>query len=270
MPDLVICMIQSDLAWEDKVANMGRFREKVLGLKESSDIVLLPEMFTTGFTMNASAVAEEMDGPTVAWMKDLARESERVIAGSFVCREEGKHYNRFLWMRPDGSFDKYDKKHLFRMADEDSHYSAGNELVLIEHKGWKIRPMVCYDLRFPVWSRNRHRVENGRALAEYDVLLYVANWPEVRVTAWDILLRARAVENQVYCLGVNRVGMDGLNKNYCGHSAAIDPRGKYLLSPTVQGEAIYTLTLNRKDLEDFREKFPQGLDADDFSLSDDV
>ena len=270
MADLVISLIQADLTWEDRKKNLSYFKEKIHSLQDGSDIVMLPEMFTTGFTMNAENVAETMDGESVNWMREMAERTGKVMVGSFVCLDNDKYFNRFIWMRPDGSFEKYDKKHLFRMANEDDHYAAGNDRLVVEHKGWKIRPLVCYDLRFPVWSRNRHRIENGKAIPDYDVLLYVANWPEARTSAWDILLRARAVENQVYCLGVNRVGTDGKGIEYSGHSAAIDPKGNYLLAPVHKNEGVYTVTLNRTELDDFREKFPQGLDADAFQLADDV
>ncbi len=203
-----------------------------------------------------------MSGPTVNWMALMAKKVSAVICGSIVIESEGKIYNRFIWMRPDGSHSHYDKRHLFRMADEDKHYTSGNTNITVELKGWKIRPLVCYDLRFPVWSRNRSTNEGN----EFDILIYVANWPAPRVNAWDILLQARAVENQVYCVGLNRVGEDGSGKKYLGHSAVIDPKGNYLLNPVERLEGVYHSTLNYKELSLFREKFPQGLDADDFKI----
>ena len=238
-----------------------------MAVKAESDIILLPEMFTTGFSMNAATLAEDMSGSTVRWMIKMAKESEKVIAGSIMVVDEGKYYNRFIWMNPDGSYQYYDKKHLFRMANEDASYSSGSTQLIIDYKGWKIRPLICYDLRFPVWSRNKYSRNDSQYSPDYDVVLYVANWPEVRVSAWDVLLRARAMENQAYCIGVNRVGTDGTRKNYVGHTAAIDPKGNYILDPVHKTEGTYTVSLDKKSLEDYRSKFPQGLDADDFELT---
>ncbi|MEQ8324105.1 MAG: amidohydrolase [Vicingaceae bacterium] len=267
MSDLKISLIQTELFWENKRANFEFLARKIAELKGKTDIVLLPEMFSTGFTMNAKILAESMDGNTISWMHQQAKEYGLVVAGSFICNEQGKYYNRFVWMPPDGNPIHYDKKHLFRMAKEEAHYSPGNHLKTIEYNNWKIRPMVCYDLRFPVWSSNRVNQTQGSLNPAFDVLLYVANWPKVRVSAWDILLRARAVENQVYCLGVNRVGEDGNGKVYSGHSAVIEPKGSYLLEPVIDIEGSFTVALNKSYLEDYRKKFPQGLDADQFELT---
>lgn len=249
------------------MANLSMFSDKLSAIRDESDIVLLPEMFTTGFSMNAVDLAEDMNGSTVLWMKKKAKEFNRVIAGSMIAVDDGRYYNRFIWMNPDGSYQYYDKKHLFRMANEEAFYSSGSKQLVIDFKGWKIRPLICYDLRFPVWSRNKNTGKSNQGSPSYDVVLYVANWPEVRVSAWDILLRARAMENQVYCLGVNRVGTDGTGKDYVGHSTAIDPKGNYILDPIHKIEGSYTVTLEKKYLEDYRSKFPQGLDADEFELT---
>jgi omega-amidase len=243
------------------------FSTKISAIQADTDIVLLPEMFTTGFSMNTSTLAEDMGGSTVLWMKKMAANVNKVIAGSLMVIDEGNYYNRFIWMNPDGSYQFYDKKHLFRMAKEEAFYSSGTKQLVIDYKGWKIRPLICYDLRFPVWSRNKNINKNDRLSPNYDVVLYVANWPEVRVSAWDVLLRARAMENQAYCLGVNRVGTDGSGKEYVGHSAAIDPKGNYLLDPVHTTEGTYTVSLDKNSLEGYRNKFPQGLDADNFELT---
>jgi predicted amidohydrolase len=170
-------------------------------------------------------------------------------------------------MNPDGAFHYYDKKHLFRMAKEDAFYSSGSKQLIIEYKGWKIRPLICYDLRFPVWSRNKNTIKDRQISPDYDVVLYVANWPEVRVSTWDVLLRARAMENQAFCLGVNRIGKDGTGKDYVGHSTAIDPKGNYIIDPIHKIEGTHTVSLDKTFLEDYRSKFPQGLDADNFELA---
>ena len=263
---LSFALFQSPLHWEDRKGNLEMFSDKISNLRSDCDIIVLPEMFSTGFTMNAGHLAEDMKGSTVSWMREEAAKSGKIITGSFIAAEDGKFYNRLVWMDPSGSYQHYDKKHLFRMADEDAHYSSGNQNITVKCKGWKIRPLICYDLRFPVWSRNRFMKLDNNLEAEYDVLLYVANWPAARSLAWDILLRARAVENQVYCVGLNRVGRDGLGKDYNGHSAVVSPKGDYLLAPVDGEEGLLEVTLDPYELSSFREKFPQGLDADDFRL----
>ncbi len=267
MPNIRFALIQSELHWENADENLAMFSTKINSVSQNCDIILLPEMFNTGFTMNVEKVSEDMSGKTFHWIKEIASKTGKVICGSFICSEDGKYFNRLIWMNPSGEFQHYDKRHLFRMAGEDEHFSGGEHNILVEYKGWKIRPLICYDLRFPVWSRNKHRVENGKAIPEFDVLLYVANWPDVRSLPWDALLRARAIENQVYCIGLNRIGMDGNNKEYNGHSAVIDPKGNYLLEPAHMNNEIYEVELNFEDLQNFRDKFPQGLDADDFTLA---
>lgn len=264
---LIFGLMQLNLHWEDKARNLQHISRKIDELDFDCDVLVLPEMFSTGFTMNAKELAEDMAGPTMDWIRETARKTGKMIVGSFIAEEKNRYFNRLVWMNPDGSFQFYDKKHLFRMAEEDAYYTAGNKNITIEVKGWKIRPLICYDLRFPVWSRNRHEIIDGNAVPEFDVLLYVANWPAVRSLPWDVLLRARAVENQVYCIGLNRVGMDGLEKEYNGHSAVIGPKGDYLLGPLNEKEGIFQVSINLQELMAFREKFPQGLDADNFELS---
>lgn len=257
---LRVTLAQSDLAWHDPDANRTRFAALLEPLAGRTDLVVLPEMFTTGFTMAASSVAEPADGPTVDWMRAMAAKLQAVVTGSIATEQGGKHFNRLVWMRPDGSCATYDKRHLFRMAQEDEHYAAGQSRLVVDLNGWKICPLVCYDLRFPVWSRNRI----GRE-AQYDVLVYVANWPDRRRYAWQTLLRARAIENLSYCVGVNRVGHDGNDIAYKGDSAVLDFLGQPI-TPASESELVHTVELDHVALQTFRSKFPAYLDADDFEL----
>jgi omega-amidase len=257
MQDLIVALIQSPLHWESASANRAMFEEKIWQLNNTVDVIVLPEMFTTGFTMNAKALAEPMNLHTTKWMKQMAAHAKASVCGSFIVQVDGVFYNRFLWMNADGTFQTYDKKHLFRMAGEDEVYGSGTEKIIVRYKGWNICPFICYDLRFPVWSRNR---KNG-----YDVLLYVANWPEPRANAWNTLLRARAIENASYAIGVNRVGIDGIGIPYAGDSAAVDFKGQDMLNMK-NIEGVGYVTLSMKDLIDYREKFPVWKDADDFKI----
>jgi omega-amidase len=259
-PTLRVTLVQAELAWHDPDANRRRFEQLLLPLAGRTDLVVLPEMFTTGFTMAAASVAEPADGRTVDWLRMMAARMNSVVAGSVATQDGNAQFNRLIWMRPDGTHESYDKRHLFRMAHEHEHYSAGTRRLLVDLAGWKICPMVCYDLRFPVWSRNRLGSATG-----YDVLVYVANWPERRRHAWQTLLRARAIENLCYCIGVNRVGKDGNDVSYSGDSAAIDFLGQPMTS-AVESEFVQTVMLERAALDTFRSKFPAHLDADDFSL----
>lgn len=265
-PKLTFALIQTDLFWEDKSKNLDHLGKKIDSINFDCDVIVLPEMFSTAFTMKAEILAEGMDGETVTWMKSMAAQSGKCVIGSLIAEEAGNHYNRLIWMNANGSYFTYDKRHLFRMADEDNFYHAGNKNILIELNGWKIRPLICYDLRFPVWSRNSYSIEDKNAIPEYDVLIYVANWPQARSLPWDALLRARAIENQAYCIGVNRIGVDGNDIPYNGHTAAIDPKGQYLLEPVENEEGVFKVSLDYNELISFREKFPQGLDADRFTL----
>jgi omega-amidase len=255
--DLRVTIVQSELHWQDAEANRTMFAEKLAATAPVTDLIVLPEMFTTGFTMEAPALAEQPEGETLQWMREQANTYDAVITGSIIVEENGQYYNRLLWVRPDGSYEYYNKKHLFRMAKEHHTYKAGDKKLRVELKGWQICPLVCYDLRFPVWSRNTGN--------RYDLLLYVANWPKARSLAWRTLLQARAIENIAYTIGVNRIGTDGNNYPYSGDSAIIHPKGHKLLETTEQ-EGIYTITLSKQDLIDFREIFPAHLDADDFEL----
>ena len=255
-PHLRVTVIQTALAWQDAEANRRRLAAHLRGLVGHTDLVALPEMFSTGFTMAAEVFAETMDGPTVGWMREEAAALGCVITGSLIVRENGRHYNRLVWARPDGTLTHYDKRHLFRMAGEQEHYSAGGRRVVVEIKGWRVRPLVCYDLRFPVWSRSR---------GDYDALLYVANWPARRAQAWTTLLRARAIENLSYVIGVNRVGTDGNGAAYAGDSVVLDFLGQSLSSEG-GGERVETTVLDLESLTAWRQSFPAHLDADDFAL----
>lgn len=251
-----IALIQSDLYWEQAFKNRNQFETKINQIDSEVDLVILPEMFATGFSMNASKMAETMQGETVLWMQTLARNKKFAIAGSLIITENNKVYNRLLFVFPSGEIQFYDKRHLFTLAGEDKIYSAGQHKVIIEYKGWKICPLICYDLRFPVFSRNVY---------EYDVLIYVANWPQIRINAWDALLKARAIENMSYIIGVNRIGEDGNKLEHNGHSQAIDFLGEYLLEPVVS-EGVFIVELNKKELIAARAKFNFLNDQDSFVL----
>lgn len=263
MQDLKITIIQSDLHWEDIGANLAMFEEKIWQIGSQTDVIVLPEMFTTGFSMNARKLAEMMNLRTFKWMKQMADQTGALVLGSFIANVHDRFYNRLLWMEPGGHFKTYDKRHLFRMAEEHQVYAPGESLLIGHWKGWRICPLICYDLRFPVWSRNRWNASLKKP--SYDVLVYVANWPQVRSNAWETLLKARAIENLSYTVGVNRVGTDGNGVEYSGNSAIISPKGEAIFS--VEGmEAIKTVELSSNSLQAYRDKFPAFLDADDFSI----
>ena len=261
MSTLIITGIQSSLHWEDKEANLQMFEEKIFSISQPTEIVVLPEMFSTGFSMQPKKLAEPMDGETVEWMKRIAAKKKIILTGSVIIEEDRNFYNRLVWVLPTGQIGYYDKRHLFAYGDEDQHYTAGKKRLIASVKGWKINLMVCYDLRFPVWSRQQGDFE-------YDVLIYVANWPERRVHAWTTLLRARAIENQSYVIGVNRTGDDGNKIPYTGESMAVDPMGEILYHKNDE-EDVFTVTLDRSDLEKTREKFPFWKDADQFKILND-
>lgn len=251
-----IALIQSNLIWENPKGNRNSFEEKINGINESVNLIVLPEMFSTGFTMNPSVVAETMQGETVLWMQALAKAKNVAITGSVVIEESGNFYNRMLFVFPSGEIEHYDKRHLFTLAGEEKVYTAGNKKLIVDYLGWKICPMICYDLRFPVFSRN---VEN------YDLLLYVASWPEKRIAAWDVLLKARAIENMSYVVAVNRIGVDGNAHPYTGHTQAIDSLGEYVLSPK-ESEAVFIVDLDREKLLSIRERMGFLNDKDAFRL----
>ncbi|WP_373521981.1 amidohydrolase [Aquiflexum sp.] len=258
---LKIALIQTDLFWKNKTANMAMLEEKIMNLEQVVDLIILPEMFSTGFTMDAKEVSEPMNLDTTKWMKQMAAQTKAVVTGSVIINDKDNYYNRLLWVTPDGKIDTYDKRHLFRMANEDAHYDMGKARKIFEWKGWKIMPQICYDLRFPVWSRNRIK-ENEM---EYDLIFYVANWPSPRIGAWDNLLQARAVENLSYSIGVNRIGTDGNEVPYCGHSAAYNYKGEKLTFSERQEEVLF-VELDLQNLKDFRRKFPAWMDSDQFDL----
>jgi omega-amidase len=261
-PGLHVALVQTVLHWQDKTANLAMLEEKIWSLKNSCDLIVLPEMFPTGFSMDSASLAEPMNLQVHKWMKQLAAQTGAVITGSAIISEGGNFYNRLLWVAPTGSTQTYDKRHLFRMANEDASFAAGTELPIFSLKGWKICPQICYDLRFPVWSRNQWK--NGEAA--YDLLFYVASWPAARVSAWDALLPARAIENLAYCLGVNRVGIDGNQISYNGHSAAYDFKGETLVN-LEDREQIQVIHLDYTALEEYRSKFPAWKDADAFRVN---
>jgi len=236
--------------------------KKILNIGEKTQVVILPEMFSTGFSMKPESLAEKMDGKTIAWMKRIAAQKKIILTGSVIIEEEGKFYNRSVWMLPNGEYGFYNKRHLFAFAGEDKHYTGGTERFIASVNGWKIALNVCYDLRFPVWARQQFDEEKA---FEYDALIYVANWPERRSTAWKTLLQARAIENQCYVIGVNRVGTDGNDIYHSGDSMVIDPLGEILYHKKDE-EDIFTITLKKDDLNGIRERFQFWRDADEFSI----
>jgi len=254
--DLNVTLVQASLAWQDPATNRRRLGELIGARPGATDLIVLPEMFTTGFTMDPAPNAETMDGPSVAWLADLARSHDVTICGSLVIGQDGRFHNRLLWMSPSGECRHYDKRHLFRMAGEHERYTAGTRRELMRLKGWRICPLICYDLRFPVWSRGADA---------FDLQLFVANWPAARSSAWRTLLPARAVENQCYCVGVNRVGTDGNGIAYAGDSLVADYLGN-VMAHLGAAESVMTVTLDGAALASYREKFPAWRDADAFRL----
>ncbi|MCF6359848.1 MAG: amidohydrolase [Cyclobacteriaceae bacterium] len=258
MQDLNIALIQFDIVWQNPEANRNLLETKIASFESNPDLIILPEMFTTGFTMNTTKYAEQTDGDTLAWMRKVATESSAVITGSIIVNEGENYFNRLLWVTPEGDFSYYDKRHLFRMAEEHKYFTQGNRQPIFDLNGWQIKPQICYDLRFPVWSRNRN--------LEYDILFYVANWPKARVSAWDSLLQARAIENLSYSIGVNRVGKDGTNKEYNGHTACYNFKGD-LMNERLETEGITCFHLVKLDLENYRKSFPAYQDSDIFNIN---
>ena len=251
-----IALIQVPLFWENPKLNRDYFEAKIKALAENVDLIVLPEMFTSGFTMNPKAVAETMQGDTIIWLKNLAKAKNAAITGSLVMEENGHFFNRLVFVFPSGEIQKYDKKHLFTLAGEDKIYTAGTEKLIVDYMGFKICPLICYDLRFPVFARNTE---------DYDVLIYVANWPKIRINAWDSLLKARAIENMCYTIGVNRIGEDANQHEYIGHSQVIDFLGNYDIEPQ-EIEGIFITTLDKKKLLETRQKFGFLNDRDAFKL----
>lgn len=258
---IIITGIQTSLFWEDKQANLQLLADKISSSPES-DIIVLPEMFSTGFSMQPEKLAESISGHTVQWLQAQAMQKKCIITGSMIIEENGNYYNRMIWMEPSGQFSYYDKRHLFAYAGEDAHYTKGQERKIVNYCGWNINLQVCYDLRFPVWARQTAQQINE---PEYDVIIYVANWPERRSNAWKILLQARAIENEAYVIGINRTGKDGKNIYHSGDSMCIDPTG-LILDHYADEEIIFTTTLTKQTLLDIRTKFPFYKDADRFTF----
>lgn len=253
-----IALIQTALIWENPIENRSHLSQKINGFMEEVDLIVLPEMFSTGFTMNPTTVAETMQGETIAWLQHLAKAKNCAITGSLVIKENGNFYNRLVFVFPSGEIQHYDKRHLFSLSGEDVKYTKGKKKLIIEYKGFKICPLICYDLRFPVFSRNTE---------DYDLLIYVANWPKPRINAWDTLLKARAIENMSYVIGVNRIGEDNNGYEYPGHSQVVDFSGSYLIEPQ-ESEGVYITTLHQKNILEIREKFGFLNDKDTFTISD--
>lgn len=262
MSSLHFSLIQSTLFWEDKGANLDMLSQKIKSIEQPTEIIVLPEMFNTGFSMQPEKLAETMEGPTIDWMRRLSFEKRAIITGSLIIEEGGKFYNRLIWMLPNGQLGYYNKRHLFAFAGEDEHYNKGNKRLIASVKGWKINLQICYDLRFPVWSRQQKTNELEK---EYDVLLYVANWPEKRNHAWKTLLTARAIENQCFTIGVNRVGVDGNNINHSGDSMVVGPLGEILYHCAYE-EDIFHIQLQKEEINNSRAQFPFWKDADDFNI----
>jgi len=255
MQNLLITLVQDVITPNNPAQNLNHFA-KTMDAISATDLIILPEVFTTGFCASARSYAEQVDGTAYQWMREQARKHQAVVTGSLVVKEGDKYFNRLVWMRPDGTYIHYDKRHLFRMAGEHTRYEIGSERILVELNGWRILPMICYDLRFPVWSRNRN---------DYDLALYVANWPSVRALHWNRLLQARAIENLSYVAGVNRVGMDEAEQHYAGDSALYGPAGEPIA--TSQEAGAITIELFAERLREYRERFPANLDADQFTLT---
>jgi predicted amidohydrolase len=255
--ELTIVGIQADLIWENPFENRRQFEHIIDQLSGEVDLIVLPEMFSTGFTMNASMVAEKMNGETIGWMQKIAKKKNMALCGSLVISEADNFYNRFVFVHPSGEIETYNKRHSFSLAGEDKVYTAGNEQRIITYKGWKICPLICYDLRFPVWSRNTQN---------YDLILFMANWPVTRVHAWDVLLKARAIENMSFTIGVNRVGLDANQYKYVGHSAIIDFLGHETAFLQANEIGVVSATLNKADQDATRKKLGFLLDKDSFTI----
>lgn len=255
---LTFTLIQSELQWENTRENLQNFEQKIKNIVGKKEVVVLPEMFTTGFSINPSKIAETMDGKTLHWMKKESREHKIILTGSLIIQENNTFFNRQIWMQPNELYGVYDKRHLFSMSGEDKEFSAGKKKFIAQVKGWKICTQICYDLRFPVWNRQQKE-------SPFDVLMYIANWPTKRIYAWKTLLQARAIENQCFVVAVNRIGTDGNGHEYCGESCVINPMGEVILHLGNE-ENIQTITLNKNEILEAREKFPFGNDADEFII----
>lgn len=254
MTDLRISMVQAQPEWENPARSLGTF-QRLLSDVGDTDLIILPEMFTTGFSMNVAALAEKSDGPTVQWMTRLAADKQAAVVGSVIIEEEGRYFNRLIWATPDGALQGYDKRHLFSMGEEHRFFTPGNQRLVVNWKGWRMAGFICYDLRFPVWCRNRN---------DYDLLVFSANWPQARHLVWKNLLVARALENQAFCAGVNCSGQDGLGLTYAGDSAFVTPKGEAVFVGS--GEKVVTFSASLEELQAFRQKFPALNDRDEFEV----
>lgn len=257
MENLKLTLVQTELVWEDQEANRQNFTSKIEGIAADTDLILIPEMFPTGFSMNAENLAEPPEGPSLKWMQTQAKTKDAALSGSVIVRDNGKYYNRLYFVFPNGDYKTYDKRHLFTLADEEKTYSAGQDKLIIDYKGWKICPLICYDLRFPVWARN---------VEHYDLLTYVANWPQARISSWDTLLGARSIENICYVAGLNRIGSDANVDAYNGHSAVYAPLGEKISTTDWESEFVETITLNKPKLDDTRKNFQFLNDRDRFKI----
>lgn len=263
MEDITISLIQSDIAWEERDKNLRSFADRMDTLNETPDIILLPEMFNTGFSINPDACAETMSGETMNFLKHQSRKNNCMIIGSLMVSENSDYFNRIVCMRPDGQFDYYDKRHLFRLSEEYKILKPGKAKIIVRWKGWKILPLICYDLRFPVWSKN---TLSGGKDYEYDLLLYSANWPKSRAHVWKPLLIARAIENLAFVAGVSRIGNDGFGMPHSGESMVIDPKGFIMAEAGKNKDTVLSVKLIASDLLRIREKYPFGMDWDQFSI----
>ncbi|WP_299106320.1 amidohydrolase [uncultured Tenacibaculum sp.] len=254
---LKVALIQSDLIWENPKENRNHFEEKINSISKEIDLIVLPEMFTTGFSMNPEQIAETMQGETVIWMQQLAKKRQCALTGSIIITENNQYYNRLLFVHPSGKIEYYNKKHTFTLAGEDKVYTAGNEKLMVNYQGWKICPLICYDLRFPVWARN---------VEQYDLLLYVASWPKPRIEAWDTLLKARAIENMSFTIGVNRVGVDANDYEYIGNTVCYDTLGNCLAKNNDGEETVLVVTLDKEKQIETRARFQFLEDKDQFTI----
>jgi len=254
---LSIATIQFDVKWEDKQSNFRYVEQQLLLIDKATQLVILPEMFSTGFSMNPSLLAESMEGETVKWMTELAEKFSVALMGSIIVSENGNNFNRMIFAKPDGEIEFYDKRHLFRMGEENNHYTGGKQRKIFNFLGWRICPQICYDLRFPVWSRNRNN---------YDLLVYVASWPKARRNVWRTLATARAMENQSYVAIANRVGVDGMNLEYSGDSMIIDYKGDIIAEAVLGESSVVNAIIDKQQLIEFKDKFPTWMDADVFTL----
>jgi predicted amidohydrolase len=262
MQDINVTFIQSNLVWKNHLANLEAFEEQISQIKTTTDLIVLPEMFNTGFVVEPQKIDENAAADSFSWMRKMAQEKQTVIAGSMIVKDQDSFYNRFYWVLPNGNFKSYDKRHLFSLGNEHLRFTAGNEQLIIDFKGWKIKPLICYDLRFPVWAKNNYHSGSY----DFDLLIYIANWPAARSYAWRSLLVARAIENQAYTIGVNRIGKDGNGTPHSGFSGVIEPKGEWISEEVQNMESVQTIKLSAEDLLTYRNKFTVGLDWDEFEI----